>query len=233
MPDGVSTWHWPWPVWVSYPRNLEKLRKNLKKCSREAVTNPGPIELKQDCSQRTTTVSICVRNLWKINDVWMSGGISPCVPYICCRFWRENYEWYNNAEKGLPINQFVVLEAARIPESVSVLAGKFVELPPRVRPVYGRFPCRCHCVLYMCVQCGRWVWTLLVFTLHSAVINFRILFHAFISTRRECWFVVKKTDVFCVCSNRRNQNFLDEGRRFFPPKVTLFSLYIRYCGCDE
>ena len=34
----------------------------------------------------------------------------------------------SNAEKDLPINPFVVLEAARIPESVTVLAGKFVEL---------------------------------------------------------------------------------------------------------
>lgn len=36
----------------------------------------------------------------------------------------------SNAEKELTINPFVVLEATRIPESVAVLAGKFVELPP-------------------------------------------------------------------------------------------------------
>lgn len=34
----------------------------------------------------------------------------------------------SNVDKALSINSFVVLEAARIPESVTVLAGKFVEL---------------------------------------------------------------------------------------------------------
>jgi hypothetical protein len=53
--------------------------------------------------------------------------------------------------KNLPINPFVVLEAARIPELVAVLAGKFVELLPLFAQRMAAFLVGVTvCFVYMC-----------------------------------------------------------------------------------
>lgn len=63
----------------------------------------------------------------------------------------------SNAEKDPQLNPFVVFEAARIPESVAVLAGKFLELPFVFAEHMAAFlvGVTMFCVRVYHVQCGR------------------------------------------------------------------------------